>query len=327
MPLTPTPLPAAAVPADPPSPAARLALTVGPVLYHWSRGSLLQFYADLADGPADCIVLGEAVCARRRELRLDDWLALGRDLAAAGKQVVLVAQTLIETEADLRLLERQAAQQAFAVEAGDASALQLLGGRVPLVLGPHLNIYSREALQEHAGLGAERWIAPVELSLDALALVNPPHDPVCTPDGRPIRTEAWAFGRLPLAFSARCFTARHHHLPKDDCGFRCLDDPDGLPLRSTEGQPFLVLNGTQTQSFTVHNLLDDAAALRGAGVSRLRLSPCAQGFARVLADFDAVMNGQAQATGRAEAWAGQGVPGPFSNGYARRLPGMAWQAA
>lgn len=305
----------------------RLALTVGPVLYHWSRSSLLQFYADLADGPADCIVLGEAVCARRRELRLDDWLALGRDLTAAGKEVVLVAQTLIETEADLRLLERQAEQQVFAVEAGDVSALQLLGGRVPLVLGPHLNIYSREALQEHAGLGTERWVAPVELSLDALALINPPHDPVCTPEGRPIRTEAWAFGRLPLAFSARCFTARHHHLPKDDCGFRCLDDPDGLPLYSTEGQAFLVLNGTQTQSFTVQNLLGDAAALRGAGVSRLRLSPCAQGFAQVLDDFDAVMNGQARAAGRAEAWAGQGVPGPFSNGYARRLPGMVWQTA
>ena len=43
-------------------------------------------------------------------------------------------------------------------------------------------------------------------------------------------TEAWAFGRLPLAFSARCFTARHHHLNKDDCGFRCLEDPDGLLL-------------------------------------------------------------------------------------------------
>lgn len=318
--MTTTPMP-------PHLPEQRLALTVGPVLYHWSRDSLLHFYADLADGPADCVVLGEAVCARRRELRLDDWLALGRELVAAGKQVVLVAQTLIETEADLRLLERQAEQHEFAVEAGDASALQLLAGRVPLVLGPHLNIYSRQALQEHADLGAERWVAPVELSLDALALVNPPQDPVCTPEGRPIRTECWAFGRLPLAFSARCFTARHHRVPKDDCGFRCLADPDGLLLSSTEGQPFLVLNGTQTQSATVQNLLGDAALLRAAGVSRLRLSPCAQGYARVLADFDAVMNEHASATGRSEAWAGLGVPGPFSNGYARRLPGMVWQAA
>ena len=62
----------------------RLALSVGPLLYHWSRETLLQFYADLAESPADTIVLGETVCARRRELRLEDWLALARELRAAG---------------------------------------------------------------------------------------------------------------------------------------------------------------------------------------------------------------------------------------------------
>ena len=305
------------------SESPRLALSVGPLLYHWSRETLLQFYADLAESPADTIVLGETVCARRRELRLEDWLALGRELRAAGKEVVLAAQALIETEADLRLLERQAEQQEFAVEAADASALQLLAGRVPLVLGPHINIYSREALAEHADLGASRWVAPVELSLDALALINPPANPVRTPAGEAIATEAWVFGRLPLAFSARCFTARHHRVAKDDCGFRCIADPDGLLLSSSEGQPFLVLNGTQTQSATVQNLLGDGAALRAAGVSRLRLSPCAQGFGQVLADFEAVMNHGAAPGERAAAWAGLGVPGPFSNGYARRAPGMA----
>lgn len=302
--------------------APRLALTVGPVLYLWPRASVTQFYADIADSAADTVVLGEVVCSRRRELKLPDWLALARELTTAGKEVVLATQALIETEADLRLIERQAQQTEFAVEAGDVSALQLMAGRVPLVLGPHLNIYSREALFEHAGVGATRWVAPVELPLDAVARVNPPEDPVRTPDGAEFATEFWAFGRMPLAFSARCFTARHHRVPKDDCGFRCLQDPDGLLLQSTENQPFLVLNGTQTQSATVENLLGDRAALLAAGVTRLRLSPCAQGFGQVLADFDAVMNAGASPVGRAAAWTG--VPGPFSNGFARRLPGMAW---
>jgi collagenase-like PrtC family protease len=170
-------------------------------------------------------------------------------------------------------------------------------------------------------------VAPVELALDALALVNPPQDPVRTPAGEAVATEAWAFGRLPLAFSARCFTARHHRVAKDDCGFRCLADPDGLLMSTTEGQPFLVLNGTQTQSAGVQNLIADGAALRAAGVSRLRLSPCAQGFTQVLDDFEAVMNAGAAPEDRAAAWPGHGVPGPFSNGYARRLPGMAWSDA
>jgi len=164
----------------------------------------------------------------------------------------------------------------------------------------------------------------LELALDAIGRVNPVDDPVRTPQGQAISTEAWVFGRMPLAFSARCFTARHHHLAKDDCSYRCLADPDGLLLSSTEGQPFLVLNGTQTQSAAVHNLLGDGPALRAAGVGRLRLSPCAQGFVQVLQDFDAVMNAGAAAADRAAAWAGCGVPGPFSNGYARHRPGVSW---
>ncbi|MBK6851786.1 MAG: U32 family peptidase [Burkholderiales bacterium] len=309
---------------------SRFALTVGPVLYHWPRNRLMQFYADMADSPADTLVLGEVVCARRRELRLDDWLALARELAQTGKRIVLATQALIETEADLRLIERQGEQTEFAVEAGDASALHLLAGRVPLVLGPHLNIYSRAALVEHANLGATHWVAPVELALDAIAAVNPPAQRVTTPAGEPITTEAWAFGRVPLSMSARCFTARHHGLAKDHCGYKCLADGDGLPMQSSDAQPFLVLNGTQTQSAGVHCLLGDGAALRQAGVQSLRLSPCDQGFGQVLRDFDAVMNQGSPAASAAAAlqgWPALGVPGPLSNGYARHRPGMEWSNA
>ena len=191
---------------DAPAEPGRFGLTIGPVLYHWPRQALMDFYAEAVETPADTIVIGEVVCARRRELRLPDWLALGADLAAAGKTVVLAAQALIETEADLRLLERQAEQTDFAVEAADASALHLLAERVPLVLGPHLNIYSRAALVEHAALGAGmglgRWVAPVELPLDDIAAINPAADPVCT-RARPSRPRPgpsagcrWPFRRV-----------------------------------------------------------------------------------------------------------------------------------
>ena len=98
-------VPPAGAPPGPPVAPNRLGLTIGPVLYHWPRQALMDFYAEVVETAADTVVIGEVVCARRRELRLPDWLALGRDLAAAGKTVVLAAQALIETEADLRLLE------------------------------------------------------------------------------------------------------------------------------------------------------------------------------------------------------------------------------
>lgn len=302
----------------------RLALTVGPVLYLWPRETLMRFYAALADSVADTIVLGETVCSRRHEIKLDDWLGLARELGAAGKEVVLATQTLIESESDLRQVRRLAGQHEFMVEAGDTSALQLLAGTVPFVLGPHINIYSRPALMEYARLGAVRWEAAAELPLDTLAFINPPDDPVRTEAGVAVTTEAFAFGRVPLAFSARCFTARHHRLNKDQCEFRCIDYPDGLLLSSGEGQPFLVLNGIQTQSATQHCLIGEAAALRAAGVSRLRLSPCAQGFTEVLTCFDQVMNHGMTAAEALPILQQLSLAGGLSNGFAHHRPGLEW---
>lgn len=300
---------------------ARIALTVGPLLYHWPRQALMDFYATLAESPADTIVLGEVVCSRRRELKAEDWFDLARDLAAEGKEIVLATQALIESEADLRLVRRLAEQADFLVEAGDASALHRLAGQ-PFVLGPHINVYSRAALVEHAALGATRWAAPVELAIDAVALVNPPADPVRGADGAPIATEMFAFGRLPLAFSARCFTARHHRLVKDECEFRCMADADGMLLASSEGQPFLVLNGTQTQSAATQCLIGEARALRAAGVTRLRLSPSSNGFATVLSHFEQVMNHGADAADALREIEALVPAGGLCNGFAHRKPGM-----
>lgn len=305
-----------------------IGLTVGPLQYWWPRSGVLDFYADVADSPAQTVVLGEVVCSRRNEFKTEDWLALARDLRLAGKEVVLATQALVMSEAELRTLRRLAEQDEFAVEAGDAAALQVLAraqaerpARPPFVLGPHINIYNRAALIEHAGLGAARWVAPLELALDALARINPADDPVRGPAG-PIATEVFAFGRMPLAFSARCFTARHHRLSKDSCDFRCRDDADGLLLRSDDGQPFLVLNGIQTQSASMHCLLDELPALRGAGVASLRLSPCSQGFGYVLRLFDDLLaERMTPADARAEL-ATLGLPGALVNGFAHRRAGM-----
>jgi O2-independent ubiquinone biosynthesis protein UbiV len=303
----------------------RVQLAVGPVQYYWPRHLLAQFYAEVADSPADTVVLGETVCSRRHEMRLDDWLDLARDLRAAGKVVLLATQALVETESDLRLLRRLQGQGDFMVEVADASALALFAGRQPFALAPHVNVYSRPALDEHAALGAVRWSAPVELSLDAVAAINAPGDPVRASGGAPVLTEVFAFGRMPLALSARCFTARHHRLAKDQCEFRCARDRDGMLLESGEGRPFLVLNGTQTQSAAQHCLIADAEALRAAGVGSLRLSPCSQGFMQVLDCFEAVMNRGGAANEAVRTLHALELPGGLCNGFAHRRPGMDWK--
>jgi len=299
----------------------RFALTVGPVQYYWPRPDLMNFYAGVAGSAAGTVVLGEVVCARRHEMKAADWLALGSDLRAAGKEVVLATQVLVESEADLRSLRRiaeLAAQEGFLVEAGDASALNVLTGMgLRFALGPHINVYSRQALAEYVRMGATRWVAPVELPLAAVGRIAPGADA-----GPP--TEVFAHGRMPLAFSARCFTARHHRLGKDACEFRCRDDADGLLLSTSDGQPFLVLNGIQTQSAAVQCLIGERDALRVAGVSRLRLSPTSTGFLDAVEAFDLVMNRGGDAAAARAALEGLGPHGGLANGFARAQPGIDW---
>ncbi len=287
-------------------------LSLGPLLYYWSRDDVLAFYDEAKRWPVARVYLGESVCSRRHLLRLSDWLALAETLAAAGKEVVLSTQTLIESESDLKTLRRVVADGRFLVEANEWGAVRLLseaGAR--FVAGSTLNVYNPETLDVLAGLGAERWLPPVEMSRASLALLL-----ARAPAG--METEVFAYGRLPLAYSARCFTARHYNLPKDDCQFRCLDHPDGLALATREGQPFLTLNGIQTQSAGVYSLIGELPALAALGVASLRLSPQSRHMARVVAAFDAGLHGAADAA----ADLARVLPGPAVDGYWHGRPGL-----
>ncbi|MBD5804333.1 Peptidase family U32 [Azoarcus sp. Aa7] len=254
-------------------------IALGPLLYYWSRQETLDFYAQIAQSPADIVYLGETVCSRRHELRADDWLEVAAMLKAAGKEAVLSAQSLIESESDLKALRRIVAQDEFRVEANDMSAVQLLSkaGRRDWIAGPTLNIFNPQTLSMLAEAGATRWMAPPEMSGAVLAELLASGAPA-------IETEVLAWGRLPLAHSARCFTARHFNLQKDTCEFRCLGMKDGLVLRTREGEPFLTLNGVQTQSARVHNLLGDLPQLRDTA-QVLRVSPQGDDTVRVLELF------------------------------------------
>jgi len=300
--------------------AGTFELTVGPVQYYWPRADLMDFYAGVAESSAATVVLGEVVCARRHEMKTADWLALARDLHACGKEVVLATQTLIESESDLRVLRRIAEQSEFWVEAGDASALNVLTEmKRPFVLGPHINVYNREALRQYLRMGACRWIAPIELPLATVGIVND--------GGSAAATEVFAYGRMPLAMSARCFTARHHRLSKDACEFRCRDDADGLLLSTSDGRPFLALNGVQTQSAAIQCLISNRAALVAAGVSRLRLSPASTGFLEVIEAFQHVMNRAGDATEALAALQALTPSIDLVNGFALARPGIDWSAA
>ena len=292
-------------------------LALGPLLYFWSRERVREFYEQAAGWPVDIVYLGETVCAKRRELRLDDWLDIAGKLERAGKEVVLSSLALIEAASELKALRHLVGNGHYAIEANDMAAVQMAREQVPYIAGPHLNIYNHATLEIHHALGAQRWVMPVELSRRALASLQA---------GRPagLQTEVFAFGRLPLAFSARCFTARAHRLPKDDCQLRCGDYPDGLILNTQEGQPLLAMNGIQTQSATACNLIGAVPDMQSLGVDVLRLSPQSQGMAVVAEAFASVCAGEMNPAAGLRCIE-QAVQIPFSNGYWHGQAGMDWR--
>jgi O2-independent ubiquinone biosynthesis protein UbiV len=293
-------------------------LSLGPNLYYWSRETVLDFYKRVADAPVDIVYLGEVVCSKRRALRSEDWFQVAEELQAAGKEVVLSTLALIEAESELGAMRRLVENGRFAVEANDMGSVNMLAGRAKFVVGPHVNTYNAGTLGLLADAGAKRWVAPMELSRDIIATLQ-----AARPAG--METEVFAFGRLPLAFSARCFTARNHNLGKDDCGFRCGDYADGMLLSTQENKAFLVLNGIQTQSAETCNLVAMLPEIRELGVDVVRVSPQSRGTFEVMDAFRGVLDGKLDPAA-AETKLRPFIPHGACNGYWLGQAGMNWAA-
>ena len=259
-------------------------LSIGPIQYFWERQRVLDFYQQIADSAADIVYLGEVICSKRRLIKPEDWFAIGNELRQSGKEVILSSLTLLEAASETGALKKLCYNESFMVEANDISAVQLLStAGKEFVTGPSFNIYNGRSLQLLAKKGLKRWVLPVELGLETLKDLQ-----ALRPEG--VETEVFALGRLPLAYSARCYTARSHNLPKDDCQFKCIDYPDGRMLETQEDQEFLVLNGIQTQSALTHQVLEELPELDALGVDVLRISPQYSDTLRIIDIFDLALN-------------------------------------
>jgi collagenase-like PrtC family protease len=92
-------------------------------------------------------------------------------------------------------------------------------------------------------------------------------------------------------------------------------------MRTRENEEFLVLNGIQTQSARVHNLLPELPALRAMGVDVVRISPQSQHTLRIVDLFQDVIQGRADATTANAELLGL-MPEKPCNGYWYGKPGL-----
>lgn len=246
-------------------------LSMGNIQFYWDKATTSDFYQKVADSDVEHVYLGESVCSKRRELRLEDWLEVGRELTNKGKSVVLSSLALLESKSELATLKKVCLNGELKVEANDFGAVEILSeAKIPFIAGAALNIYNQHDLKVLLARGMQRWVIPVELSRDWLVNVIAGCEELGIREQ--IETEVYGYGYLPLAYSARCFTARSEDRPKDQCALCCIKYPEGRKIDSQEGLELFRMNGIQTMSGSIQNLINDLPSMAGL-VDIVRISP------------------------------------------------------
>jgi collagenase-like PrtC family protease len=291
----------------------RLGLTLGPLLFLWDDQRWRDFYFRIADeADVDTVVLGEVVCSKRDHFHQAELGNVIARLVAAGKRVRLAALALVTLERERKAVRGLALQDDFEIEIGELAALAALQGR-PHAIGPLMNVYNAATANFLAERGARSICLPPELPAASIKAIA---------EGAPqVKFEVFAFGKVPLAISARCAHARIKGMTKDNCHFVCGDDPDGLAVDTLDGQPFLALNGVQTMSSTCMALIADLPALVAAGTASVRLSPQVCDMVEVARLFRAVAEGQVEPRAGLERLSSAYPEAKFSNGFFHGAPG------
>ena len=295
-------------------------LTIGPILFHWPAEQMRDFYLRIADeAPVDTVYLGEVICSKRAPFFEPHYPEVAARLASAGKTVVFstLAEAMIKRER--KAIAGICGQNEFAVEANDNAALYHLRGK-PHRVGPFVNVYNEDTLAFLAARGTTHVTLPQELPAASIEVL-----------GRVARElgvglEVQVHGRIPLALSARCYHARAHGRIKDNCQFVCQEDPDGMELKTLDGQPFLTVNGIQTLSHTCLNLVHELEALAGMGVGSFRLSPHSGDMVETARIFRAAADGEITVEEASSRLERTGFDAPFSDGFYHKREGYRWTA-
>lgn len=256
-------------------------LSVGPIPFSWDRDRIHQFYGDVAESPATDIYLGETVCHKRNPLSLSDIEAIANNLAQAGKKVILSTQALITDKDELEFLSALI-DLPYPLEANNVAALDALPEK-EIIAGAYLNIYNNPSLRFLHGLNVRRIVFNPEISKRSiLAMLEGTDD---------MEAEMLVFGKVPLAFSWRCYSARASGYSRNDCQLVCFKTSQGMSLETLDGFPLFTINGTQILSTKDYCLINELDELVEGGVSIFRIVPQEKNTIEILQVFDDRLKG------------------------------------
>ncbi len=287
-------------------------LTLGPILFEWKRDEVQAFYEEAAGMDVDLVYLGEVVCVKKLGLGVKEIGKVARMLTEAGKKVVLSSLAVVSNEQELGLV-RALVELPYAIEANDMSVFRMADpSEREVCCGPHITTYNAPSIEFLKGLGVRHVCFPVELPAEAVAY---------NIKETGISAEVFAWGRVPLAFSWRCYTSRAHGLGKTDCRHNCADYPEGIMIRTMDGEPIFTINGTSILSAATLSLAAETEALEDMGVGALRISPQHEGTAEVVRIFRDRIEKKISAGEAADRLEGLAGEGGVVNGWYHGLAG------
>lgn len=267
-------------------------LALGPVLFDWKKEDLLRFYDEVADMSVDRVYLGEVVCVKKKGLSVKEIEETGRKLEKAGKEVVISSLAVVSNEDELKLV-RNMASLPFAIEANDMSVFNIVNPPIPplakrgkwgfeVIAGPHITTYNAPSIEFLKSIGIKKVVFPVELSRDSVSYCIRNTD---------VDAEVFAHGKAPLAFSWRCYTSRKYGLNKSNCQYHCTQHPDGMLLKTIDGESTFTVNGTSVLSALTYTLVEVIEDLQSIGVHALRISPQYQHTKKIVDVFKKRLDG------------------------------------
>lgn len=303
-------------------------LTLGPILFEWTRDKTLSFYEEVSRMPVTTVYLGEVVCAKKRGLSVEDIFNVGTMLERAGKKVVVSTLAVVSNEEELESV-RKAVGLPFAVEANDMSVFNIVSGTgggtgggtgagtgKEVFAGPHIQAYNTDDIEFLRGVGAKRFTFPVELPRESIKY---------NIENTGVEAEVFAHGKVPLAISWRCYTSRAFGLKKSSCRLDCERHPDGMEIDTLKGEPAFTICGTFILSPLPLTLIEFTDDLADIGVKALRISPHHKDTGKIVEVFRKRLDGVV-APGEALDELKPTGPRGFSNGWYTGEAGRVYRA-
>jgi len=281
----------------------------------------MDFYCSEMPGMGvEEVYIGNTICQKRNVLSRNDFQTIINTLRGKGIKVYYSTLALSTTPGEFDYV-KGIALLFDGIEINMLGYFNLLKldefKDLEIILGPYLNIYNWKSSAYLKKFNPKSLVAPFEIPQESIA-------DIAEKGELPVEVTAW--GNLCTALSWRCYTARAVGRTREECSRICFEYPDGMLLKTVEGEDLFKIDGLQVKSAKTHCLVEYLPQLEDDGISSIRIYPQMENTAGIVSAFTAALEGRQAATTSLEQLTPY-APYGFCNGWFKEKAGWEYVAA